>query len=276
VFAWFAPLATAAAILLFATVSERHLGRDDAPGWSVAATSGTPRIGPRAVRHEGTFRVGQWLETDATSRARVDIGTIGEVNVEPNSRLRLVRMAETNHRLELAHGELSAFIIAPPRLFMVDTPSATAVDLGCAYTLSVDKDGNGEVHVSSGYVSLEHDGRASIVRMGMMCFTRRGFGPGTPFAEDAPEPLREALERLDFTRGSATAALPQVLAHARADDTVTLWHLLSRTAGVQRAAVFDTLAAYAPPPAAVTRAGILAGSPAMLRAWASELGLDRL
>jgi hypothetical protein len=221
------------------------------------------------------FRVGQWLETDAASRARVEVGRIGEVSVEPNSRLRLTGVAETDHRLELAHGTVSAFIVAPPRLFFVDTPSATAVDLGCAYTLTVDRAGNGELHVSAGYVALENGGRESIIPLGAMCLTRRGHGPGTPFVEDAPEALVSALERFDFEAGAATTVLRDILRQTRAEDGVTLWHLLARTNGADRAAVYDELARHVPPPAAVTRAGILGGSPAMLRAWAAALGLDR-
>ena len=45
------------------------------------------------------------------------------------------------HCLRLAHGRLSARVTAPPRLFVVDTPAATAIDLGCAYDLAVLTDG---------------------------------------------------------------------------------------------------------------------------------------
>jgi hypothetical protein len=271
---WLAPLAIAATVALLASVAERNLASREA-GWSVAAVAGAPRIGAQPVREDARFRVGQWLETDADSRAKVAVGNIGEVNLEPNSRLRLVGVAATDHRLELARGTLSAFIWAPPRLFFVDTPSATAVDLGCAYTLKVDDQGNGELHVSTGYVALEEGERESIIRSGMMCLTRRGQGPGTPFAVDAPEPLRAALNRFDFERGAAASALTQVLAHARPDDAVTLWHLLARTDSPQRGAVFDALAKLSPPPLGVTREGILAGSAKMRRAWAEELGLQR-
>jgi hypothetical protein len=273
---WLAPFAVAAMVVVLAPVSEKNISRRIAPAWSVAAVAGAPRIGTHAVRDEAKFRVGQWLETDADSRAKVAVGTIGEVNLEPNSRLRLVGMAATNHRLELARGEMSAFIWAPPRLFFVNTPSATAVDLGCAYTLKVDPEGNGELHVSTGYVALEDGDRESIIPAGMMCFTRRGSGPGTPFAVDAPEAMRIALSRFDFDRGAAGSALVEVLAQARTEDAVTLWHLLARTDSTQRAAVFDLLAKFAPPPPGVSREGILAGSAPMRRAWAEELGLNRL
>lgn len=245
--------------------------RPAAPGWSIAALAGEPRVGNRAFQGEARLRVGQWLETGPTARAQVTVGSIGEVSLAPNSRVRLVAASATEHRLELARGTLSALIWAPPRLFFVDTPSATAVDLGCAYTLEVDGEGNGTLHVTSGYVALQHAGRESIIPAGLMCSTRRGAGPGTPVAADAAPALRRALDRFDFEQ--ASDALPEILAHARAGDAVTLWHLLARTTGAARGGVFDTLARDHAPPDGVTRVGILAGDPAMTASWAAELGL---
>ena len=272
---WLAPLAMAASITFVSMFAEKMIPRRDSAGWSVAALSGTPRVDTRDVRDETKMHLGEWLVTDADARAKVVVGAIGEVSLEPNSRLRLVGMAAADHRVELARGTLSAMIWAPPRLFFVNTPSATAVDLGCAYTLTVDDDGNGELHVTTGFVSLVDRGREAVIRTGMMCLTRRGIGPGTPFAVDAPASLRAALTRFDFERAGTQSALADVLAHARPADAITLWHLLDRTQGASRAQVFDALASFSPPPAAVTRDGILRGDVAMRKAWGAELGIDR-
>lgn len=272
----FLPLAVAATVAVVCTfVAQRPAGISgvDAPAWSVSTVAGAPRVAARRLGPVGPFRVGQWLETDAASRAKIDVGSIGEVRVEPNSRVRLVGTAATDHRIELARGTVDAVIWAPPRLFFVDTPSATAVDLGCAYTLSVDDRGDGELHVTAGYVALEHAGRESIIPFGFQCLTRRGAGPGTPFAPTAPAELRAALEAFDFGPSARRPeSVSRVLASARPDDAVTVWHLLAR-ADAQRAAVFDTLARLAAPPEGVTRAGILAGDAAMRQAWGTALGL---
>lgn len=272
---WLVPFAVAASIVLLAAFGDRRGPPSPAHGngWSVAALAGAPRVGSRPVHTEGTLRIGQWLETDAVSRARLAVGTIGEVSLEPNSRLRLLQTAPTDHRLELARGTLHAMISAPPRLFVVDTPAATAVDLGCSYTLNVDDDGAGLLHVTTGYVALEQRGRKSIIPWGAMCRMQRGAGPGTPFAEDAPEAMRAALQRIDFAGDRTDATLAAVLGSAREQDAVTLWHLLPRTTGAQRIAVFDTLARFHRLPAGVTRAGILAGDEAMHTTWGEDLGL---
>jgi hypothetical protein len=236
----------------------------------VLPLTGTPQIGRLALAGPGRFAVGQWLETDSSSRATVSVGRIGEVKLEPNSRLRLVNTSATNHRLELARGTMSALIWAPPRLFFVETLAATAIDLGCAYTLTVDDNGAGTLRVTSGYVALEHAGRESIIPAGLMCRTRPGAGPGTPLAVNAPPELRSALDRFDTGNASA---LDQVLTLAGDGDAIMLWHLLGRTSATARGAVFDKLASFVPPPEGVTRAGILAGKKDMRDRWGEELGL---
>jgi len=264
-------LALAAAIGFLGLLAGWIATRPESPTVRVASLSGAPRIGGTSIAETGRLRAGQDLVTDATSRARIDMGLIGEVEVEPLSRVGLVTASPTEHRLTLRVGTLHARISAPPRLFFVDTPSATAVDLGCAYTLTVDGAGAGRLDVTRGWVAFEHDGRESFVPEGARCITRPGIGPGTPYRNDAPAALREALERLDFD--GDPSALDRVLTIAGEKDALSLWHLLARTSSVQRGRVYDRLAALLPPPAGVTREGILSGDREMLDRWWGELGL---
>jgi hypothetical protein len=145
-----------------------------------------------------------------------------------------------------------------------------AVDLGCEYTLEVDKAGNSRLHVTSGYVALERDGRESIVPAGAVCLTKKGKGLGTPFSDDATELFQKALYRFDFEGGGA-AALEQVIKEANLYDALTLWHLLSRVAPADRGRVFDALAARVKPPKIVNREGVLRLDKKMLEAWWTEI-----
>jgi len=238
--------------------------RSTRPAWEVA------RIDAAGVGERGRLRVGDWLETSTDERARVEVANIGQVEVGPNTRLRLVETRLTEHRLELRKGTLSARIYAPPRLFFVDTPSAVAADLGCAYTLEVDDAGRGLLHVTSGWVALEAAGRESVVPAGAACLTKPGAGPGTPFFVDAPDELLSALSRLDFEAGGAEA-LEAALRAARPRDTLTLWHLLARVNGPARERVYERLAAISPPPAGVTREKVLGLDRDALAAWKDDL-----
>jgi hypothetical protein len=170
---------------------------------------------------------------------------------------------------------MHATIWAPPGRFFVNTPSAVAVDLGCAYTLEVDARGAGLLRVASGWVAFERAGREAFVPAGAICASRPAHGPGTPYFEDASPAFRDALEALDFEArvGDARRAALQVLvSEARRSDALTLWHLLSRVVPEERALVFDRLSALIPPPAAVARSAIVAGDSAAIDLYWDALG----
>ena len=241
--------------------------------WRVTRLDGTPRIGSSGISNDGRLGVGQWLETDATSRAEIAVGSIGNVEIDENTRVRLVANQPTEHRLELARGKMSARIWAPPRLFFVDTPSAVAADLGCAYTLEVGDDGGSLLRVTSGWVALQLKDRESIVPAGASCETRPGIGPGTPYFEDAPSVFREALQKIDFDgdAGSRRAALVTILAWARTRDTLTLWHLLPRFDGEDRVRVYEKMVALVPPPPHLDREAVLQLDEKQLESWKFSL-----
>ncbi|HEX8131637.1 MAG TPA: FecR domain-containing protein [Pyrinomonadaceae bacterium] len=244
--------------------------RSTRTSWEVARLAGAPSIDDDRIDSTGRLRIGEWLETDADSRAQIKVADIGQVEVDPGTRIRLVETRLTEHRLELARGRMHATIYAPPRLFFVDTPSAVAADLGCAYTLEVDDAGRSTLHVTAGWVAFETKDRESMVPAGAACLTQPGIGPGTPFFEDASELFLDSLAKFDFANGG-TEALNAVIAEARPRDTLTLWHLLARVEGDARARVYERLAALAPPPAGVTREGIMLLDPAMLYEWKAQM-----
>jgi hypothetical protein len=250
--------------------NETVIVKNNLPSWNVETLTGTPTAGSQAISENGKLLVGQFLETDANSSARVQVANIGQVEIQPNSRVQFVGTSLTEHRLSLERGVLKAKILAPPRLFIVDTPSAVAVDLGCEYTLEVDKDGNSKLHVTSGYVALERDGRESIVPAGAFCLTQRGKGIGTPYSEDASREFQNALFSFDFQNGGS-GALETIFKESGFYDTLTLWHLLPRTGAADREKVFDALGRYVKPPAGTTREGILRLDKKMLDQWWKEI-----
>jgi len=246
-------------------------------GWTVQSLAGAPIVAGTPIDAPAILPIGEVITTDAQSRARIDVSTIGYVDVEPNTTLRLVTSRTREHRLALERGLIRARIWAPPGLFFVNTPSSTAIDLGCAYTLQVDDRGFGRVLVESGWVAFEHKGRESFIPQNAICLTRPGAGPGTPCYADAPESMQLALTILDFEPTDdvrRAEALDTVLSSARAKDAFTLWHLLRRVRGNERLRVYDRLASLVPPPPEAARDRVLAGDRRALDAWWNALGLD--
>ena len=269
-------LVTAASLVLVA-MAAWFASAVRSSGWNVQSLAGVPIVAGAPVNGPARLPVGETVTTDDASRARIDVGAIGIVDVEPNSRVRLVTARLGEHRLALDHGQIRALIWAPPQLFFVNTPSSTAIDLGCAYTLKVDERGWGRLLVESGWVAFQHGGRESFIPKDAVCATRPGIGPGTPCYSDAAPGMEEALTILDFSPTQDVrrrAALETVLALARPKDAFTLWHLLSRGTLEERARVYDRLASLVPPPPAATRVAVLRGDRRALDSWWNALGLD--
>ncbi len=225
-----------------------------------------------AGQKQSAVRAGQVIETPATTPATIESQFVGEVQIEPASRLRLLASRDDHQQFALDHGTIHALIWAPPTQFVVDTPSAKTVDLGCQYTLRVAKDGQGFLTVEAGWVAFQWHDIESFIPAGAACTTRPGHGPDTPHFLDAPGALTKAVAEFDLT--GDTQALSTALSVARPRDALTLWHLLQRTHGAERAQVFDRFAALVTMPAGLTRQGILSGDrKSMDTAWdALQLG----
>jgi hypothetical protein len=209
---------------------------------------------------------GQWIETDSHSRATVQVGTIGSVEIEPGTRLQVVKAQPGEHRLALAQGEIRARISAPPKLFFVDTAAGTAVDLGCEYALSTAGDGSGILHVTRGWVSFQWKGLESLVPAGASCQTFPHGGPGIPYFDDAPAALREAIRNFGLEK-TGDQSLEIILRESRVRDTLTLWHLLWRVEGRDRERVYERIAALTPVPPGISRELALKLDPDTLTRW---------
>jgi len=255
-----APIAMAASILIACGVAGWFAYPAVGPAWRVAGSETVKRLAK-----------GQTIRTSATSRAKLQLDGVGEVEVEPNTSLSVVSMKSNNHRLNLERGVIHAFIWAPPREFYVNTPSAVTVDLGCAYTLEVDAQGIGLVHVSMGWVAFEDKGRQSLVPAYASCRTWPGRGPGLPFYEDASKDFQKAVTEFDLAATEhATAAM---VGESRTKDALTLWHLLQRVPVERRGAVYDRIAQVIAIPLTVTRKGIVAGDHSMNGSLWDSLGV---
>ena len=243
---WFMLPIAAAATLAIAIIGDSQKAVTPMPVWSVERVSGAPLVAAERLLSAGTVHAGDWIQTDDTSGAVIEVGLIGKVQIEPNSKVQLLSTNPSDNRLSLVSGTLHATIWAPPRLFFVETLSATAIDLGCAYTLSVDGQGHGHLCVTSGWVALEKNGRESVVPSGAVCETRPGIGPGTPYFGGASEEFRLALARYDF-EGAAQTDLETVLRESNMCEVFTLWQLLPDVSDEHSGLIFDRMAQLLPP-----------------------------
>jgi hypothetical protein len=273
---WFGRIAATVCVLIAASAIILRIAWQPGADWKVTTLSGAPTINNRPLEVTGRLSTGEILKTDNRSRAMLRMGLMGKIEVGPDTNIRLFSTRSGHHRFSLQGGKITARIWAPPFTLFVETPSATAIDLGCAFTLQVAPRGSGELRVQSGWVEFELNDRQAIVPAGAMVFTQTPVGPGTPFFEDASNEFRIALQRLDFGKSGYqdTDALRVVLAEARQRDAITLLTLLRRVQPNLRAAVFDRAATLVPPPSDLTREDVVRGTNQHgIDDWWKELGL---
>jgi hypothetical protein len=243
-------IAAAAAVVAAAVALGMRTPPPPDTAWQVDSVHGQASVGSRQAAVAMSLRAGQTVRTGGDTEIGLRAEDYGTMVIGPDSELR----AATNSRVELERGLLHAYIWAPPRQFVVDTPSARAVDLGCQYTINVDASGDGLLRVSLGWVAFQYGGQEAFIPEGAACVTRKRQGPGIPFYEDASETLRRSLAA--FEKGDS-AALGGILAAARASDGITLWHLLTRVAERDRGRVFDRFAQLVTLPKEVRRSAVL-------------------
>lgn len=199
-FLWIAGLAAAA---LFAVGALHAMHRDATPDPWVAQEDGTRQL---------------------------DLGRYGRVIAEPGARVRVVKRDETVQKLRLDRGTIHASITrdAKPRLFQVETPATTCIDLGCRYTLSVDPAGVSRVRVESGRVAFNDGRREVFIPEGASGSAAPGRPASTPIYDDASGPLKRAVESFDAAppgkrEGAAQSACAFI---QKREDGLVAWHWL--------------------------------------------------
>ena len=268
-----AGFATAVVVLAAIAIVVSPAGRSGVK-WRAKRSSGDPRVNAKVISGAEALRVGSEISTDSKSEIELTVGGHGRIRVLPGSEIKLVQSNARHQRLELQHGAIEARLYAPPFMFSFDTPSGTAYDIGCAFRLSVDEQRRGMLEVLSGWVQFEVGYEQSLAPAGTEVEIEPGFAPGTPVYKDASAEFREAVHRLDFGDASERAAALQVaLQQARAKDVYTLLRLMRTASPEERGMIFDRSRELKPPPAWVTREGIMRHEETMIDAWNTSLGL---
>ncbi|HWR54251.1 MAG TPA: FecR domain-containing protein [Bryobacteraceae bacterium] len=264
------PVAAAAAVIGAAIALQwPWAGTPESTPWIVTAIEAPADA---SLNQGSALRTGQSIRTGRATNVTLEAEGFGRIELKPDSELQVLASRQGRQSLSLPRGTIHALIWAPPRRFVVNTPSAKAIDLGCEYTLTVDQRGDGLVRVQTGWVAFQHEDRESFIPAGAACATTKRHGPGTPYFEDASEAFRRSLSGFDQTAGRDD--LDTVLQEARRRDAVTVWHLLRRVPASERGAVFDRFAELVEVPAGVTREAIVAGDESMLDECWNALGLE--
>lgn len=235
--------------------------------WQVEKLSGFPMIESKLLIDKSKIKIGEKLTTDEQSRARLKIGSIGEIDIEPKTEIQISETESFEYNLILHKGKLSARTWAPPKLFSIKTPSSNIKDLGCLYYISVDKNLTTLLSVKSGWVLMENGIKKSILPAGTSCYSDTAKGIGTPFSDSASETFKQALQKIDFENANPNE-FEVVIQESRREDLISLFHLILRGDKLVREKVFNRIAELSMIPSQVTKESIVNGDKEMLgRLW---------
>lgn len=239
--------------------------------WSVEKISGFPVIESRVLTDQGIIKVSERLVTDSESRARIIVGGIGEINIEPLSEIQIIETESSEYKLLLTKGKISVITLLAPKLFSIETPSATIKDFGSMYYVTVNNNSSTSLSVKSGWAKMENNNRRALLSSGTTCFSAPSIGPGIPVAKDATDLFKESLHKLDFENGG-DAELTILLSESRQEDLISLFHLLKQLNPESYGKIYDRISWLFKIPQRITREGIVNGDADMLARLWTELG----
>lgn len=247
------PLAAAAAIVLAVSVQIWWTWPPPRNVWRATEVRGSATVTLHA-----TLTAGEIVKTGSASRVRLEASAIGVVDVGENTTVRLIENRNGRHILALGEGTIHARTTSPPGVFVVDTPRARAIDLGCEYRLSVALNGTGVLHVSAGWVELTREFTQSLVPQGAAATIAADGTLSAPYFEDASPTFQDAVRHYD---------LPVILRLARRRDALTILNLFTRATPDERQQIYDRLNQLVPAPATISRDSVRLWTPRATEAW---------
>lgn len=237
-----AAVALAACVAAVAVWVPWRLHWDERRQWTVDADAGPV---------QAPLGVGRTLTTATGESATVRVARIGRMDVLPGTRIRLLDTRAGHHRLELLEGRVRARIWAPPGYFGIAAGASETVDLGCEFEMSRNPQGEGSIHVTSGWIMHRVNGQETLVPAG----SRLDFDAarsGIPLATTSSAAFRAAVQRLDLAMAEGRrppGAEEAVVREASGSDSFALLSLLTRYPALASGPVYPTLAALLDAPA---------------------------
>jgi len=244
------PFAVAAALIVCAILGAIRF-YTPANRWRAIDESGVADV-PHSL-----LRAGDVVRTERGS-VRLQSPAVGTIDLGANTTVRLVENRSRRHRLALAAGTIHAKTTSQPGVFVIDTPKARAIDLGCEYTLTIAPNGGGVLHVIAGWVDLTHDYEQSLVPQGASAFIGSDRSLTVPIFDDAAPRFKTAVLQHD---------VPAIVALARTRDAFTLLNLFRLSTPDERMLLYDRLEQLVPPPPSITRESVRYWTPSSTELW---------
>ncbi|MBK9332533.1 MAG: FecR domain-containing protein [Ignavibacteria bacterium] len=241
--------------------------------WKVVSVKGSPKINDMNMVSSDSIKEGQWITTDSVSIAELIIADIGKVTIEPDSKVILVKGADSTRQIFVEYGMVNTETQnGDNRAFKVGIPSAVAENKGGSYSLKIDKNGDGMIVVKSGKVDVLSTNKNAIVPAGNIVMTKNGLGVGTPFNEQSSPGFKNALFNYDFGNCN-DACMNIIIDNAKMTDAVSLINILNGSKAVNetKEEIYNKVANLIPPRAPVHKDSLEFFDEKELEIWIDDI-----
>lgn len=239
--------------------------------WTAENIEGKPDIGGKALNEFGRLNKGEWLITDNSSRALLKVGAIGQIDVNSNSKIKLLDANPADNRIFMKEGSIETTVWSNPGVFFIQTSAGTVTDRGGIFSLTVNKKGGDVLYVSSGKAAIEFKGETSVIPSGAACESDPSAGPGIPYFEDSSPGFINAVRKYNTERED-TAAENGIINLSSKRDVLSLWYLLRTSNRTERGIIFDRIDKLLPLSSGITRTGVVAGRKSMMKELLNDIG----
>lgn len=241
---WFA---SAAVILLIVSVALMNTSRkgvfsvEEMSNWKLVNLKGDAFV--NGVKSD-KVNVGDWIQTDSISSVVLKIANVGDVSIEPNTKVRFIQSDDNVSRIEVMYGTVNTSTSQADK-FILQSSNMKVQDKGGSYSFKVDDKGNGVIYVNNGIANIESGDKSAVVTDGKFCYYKPEYGVGIPFRKDSKPEFQNALYNYDFNNGGVNSVY-YAIANAMPEDYSSLLNLIPRVDDKTKYLVYNKLGKLAP------------------------------
>ncbi len=224
------------AVLFAAVIGFLFYNHESIAYLSIDKLYGDTFIGSNKIDNYGMLKPGEWLNTEDDSKSRIKLGVIGEIEVEPSTKIKLLKLNNSGNYFYLQSGEVKASIWGPPGRLFIDSPSGEVMDFSSTFNFRVNSSNSSLITVKSGWTAIHFNDKYVIIPAGNECNINNEIG--IPFNINSTKEFKEKLN--DFENGK-TVAITELISKANKADLISLWYLLIPSSQNERKEIFNKI-----------------------------------
>ncbi len=224
------------AVLFAAIIGFLFYNQESVAFLSIDKLYGDIFIDSKKIDNYGMLKPGDWLNSAENSKSRIKLGVLGEIEIEPSTKIKLLQVNASGNYFYLQSGGIKASIWGAPKHLLIDSPTGEIIDFGSTFNYKVNSDKNSILKVESGWAAIHFNSQFVIVPAGNECETNNEIG--IPFSINRSKEFKQKLK--DF-ENHEVVSMSELIKYAGKVDLISLWYLLMSSSKNERQEIFNKI-----------------------------------